>query len=599
MEAGEQDEQAPWPARVAALAAAGALVGVAQSLLLRGVERYQWTDDPLRIAAATFLVVGGLAVAFTVERLRAGWALAFGAGAGLLVASVAYWNGPWSEWDGGSGWRFTCALLTVAIGAPFFQLSRDRGRWSTEYRALHSHAWTNVVVWFAASGFTLLSYALVHLLSQLFGLIGIDVLKDLLEKNWFGWLIAGAAFGGGVGLLRDRDRIVGLLQRVVLAVLSVLAPVLAAGLVLFLLALPFTGLAPLWESTRSTTPILLTCIIGAVILANDVIGNGPDEEARSPVLRWSGLALAAAILPLAVIAAVSTGKRIAQYGITPDRLWAVVFVAVATAYGIGYLLALVRRRARWADAVRPANVQLALGMLVLVAFLATPLLDFGALSARDQVARLTTGRVKPGKFDWQAMRFDYGPAGREALDRLAREGRTPGIRQLAAKERARTDRFDNMLGKPRSRAQVADATRFVQVHPRQVAIPASLSAALFAQGAIDAADCKLDGACRMFWEPGQDAAIFVVDGCAVLSPDEQVDPGSRCDIAVDAYVQEGSRWREVGAFDAGTSRKMSLAQQRAALEKERGAIARGEVTIRPVSRRQVFVGDEPVGELFE
>jgi hypothetical protein len=38
--------------------------------------------------------------------------------------------------------------------------------------------------------------------------------------------------------------------------------------VLFVLALPFTGLNALWEATKSTTPILLFCVLGALVLAN-------------------------------------------------------------------------------------------------------------------------------------------------------------------------------------------------------------------------------------------------------------------------------------------------------------------------------------------
>ena len=75
---------------------------------------------------------------------------------------------------------------------------------------------------------------------------------------------------------------VRLLQRVVTTVLAVLAPVLGVGLILFLVALPFTGLGALWEATKSTTPILLACVIGALILANAVIGNGAEEEVDQP-----------------------------------------------------------------------------------------------------------------------------------------------------------------------------------------------------------------------------------------------------------------------------------------------------------------------------
>ena len=48
-----------------------------------------------------------------------------------------------------------------------------------------------------------------------------------------------------------------------------------------------------------------------------------------------------------------------------------------------------------------------------------PLVDFGAISTRDQLARLERGRVGPDQFDWAALAFDFGPSGRAALTRLA------------------------------------------------------------------------------------------------------------------------------------------------------------------------------------
>src|SRR3546814_4668138 len=47
----------------------------------------------------------------------------------------------------------------------------------------------------------------------MFKLIGINLIFDLLNDEWFGWMLAGAAFGGAVGLLRERDRLVATLQR--------------------------------------------------------------------------------------------------------------------------------------------------------------------------------------------------------------------------------------------------------------------------------------------------------------------------------------------------------------------------------------------------
>src|SRR5690606_39490088 len=118
----------------------------------------------------------------------------------------------------------------------------------------------------------------------------------------------------------------------------------------------------LWEATRSATPVLLTCAAGAFTLANTILRQDDAEMPRAPLMRWSALVLALAILPLTVFAAVSMGTRIDQHGLSPERLWGLVAIAVATAFGLAYGVAGIRgRRAAWRDRLRGATRSLAAG----------------------------------------------------------------------------------------------------------------------------------------------------------------------------------------------------------------------------------------------
>jgi Domain of unknown function (DUF4153) len=130
--------------------------------------------------------------------------------------------------------------------------------------------------------------------------------------------------------------------------------------------------------------------------------------------------LAAIVLPLAVIALYAMLMRIGQYGWTPERLWGMVAVVIALAYGAAGLWSVVRGRGDFDDVLRPLQQKLAIGLMLLATFLALPIMDFGAISTRDQLARLESGAVNATQFDWAAMAFDFGPEGREALKRLAR-----------------------------------------------------------------------------------------------------------------------------------------------------------------------------------
>ena len=572
------DRESSWPLRAAMLAALGAGVGLAAWLLLTGSNGWSHTQDPLRIAGASWLVVSGILFAFALERERVGRAALFALAAGLVIASVVYWNGAPDQWDDPGRWRLVSAGLAIAIAAPLFQVACDQSGWRLLYSEVHRHAWTNVIIWCAAWVFVGIVWLLVFLLSALFQLIGIDFIHDLIDEAWFAHMLTGAAFGGAVGLLRERDRIVGTLRRVATAILSVLAPVLGAGLLIFLLALPFTGLAPLWEATKSTTPILLSCVIGALILANAVIGDSADDEAKLPPLRYGAMVLAAAMLPLALIAAVSTGLRINQYGLTPDRLWAVVFTMIASAYGLAYLVSLVRWRLDWGEAVRPANLRLAIGLGALALLLSTPLLSFGAISAHDQIARLESGRTKADQFDWAALRFDFGPAGRRALERLKATAAAP-IRAKAAEALAATDRWA-LADKARTVDARAGFAGRVTIFPAKVVLPLELIDAMtrFSQ-------CGAKGdtqMCIVRYEAGGDLAVLVhfAKDCPNCAPN----------VTSLRRLPSGG-WGQVNAEVADT-----LAETN---NRRKAAASRGDIEIRKVERKQVFLGEEPVGQAFE
>lgn len=214
-------------------------------------------------------------------------------------------------------------------------------------------------MWLAGWAFVAVVWVMAILLGKVFKLIGLDLLDVLLGRMWMILALTGAALGAGIAMLRERAQILALMQRVVTTILAVLANLLALGLVVFLAAIPITGPDPLWSATRSTSPILLGCIIGALCLINAVIGEEPSHEARSPLLRASVGALGLRTLPLALIATLSTGIRIHQYGLTPDRLRAAVFAAIACAYGLAYGFTLAHRRMGAAAYLRAANLRLA------------------------------------------------------------------------------------------------------------------------------------------------------------------------------------------------------------------------------------------------
>lgn len=577
-----QDDRPDWALRPWLLAAIGLVAGLAIHFIIgEGAASRPSASD---IALAAFTGALALLVGFTLERTRWQWSLIFALAAALVVALIFWWNGAPDDWGSAEGWRMVCGFLAVAIAAPLFQAARDAGAARFDYEEVHGHAWTNVVMWCAACAFVGTVFLLGYVLSELFSLIGISLLSDALKEQWFGMALAGTAFGAAVGVLRERDRIVRLLLNVVLAVLGVLAPVLAIGLVLFLLSLPFTGLDALWEATKSTTPILLSCVIGALILANAVVGRNAEEESRFPPLRWGAMALGLTMLPLAVIAAISTGTRIAQYGFTPDRLWALVFVIVATAYGLAYLVALVRGRSDWAVELRPANLRLAFGLCGLALFLALPILSFNAISTRDQVARLQDGRVSPGKFDWAALRFDFGEPGEAAVKRLAASS-SPELRRLAEKAVAAENRW-NVDEATRAVEARQTLDRRLRVLPTAVPVPPALMDVLANESA-----CASPQPCTLFYQAGAAEAFVIKAPCP---PQPAEDAPHKADLA---YIDCGVGAVRLVAGEKGWARAATDHVERDADGYARD-YAGGRFEVRTVERRQLFLNDKPIDEPF-
>ncbi|MEO5937477.1 MAG: DUF4153 domain-containing protein [Sphingomonas sp.] len=453
------------------------------------------------------------------------------------------------------------------------------------------------MLWGACWGFTGIVVLLSHLLGELFALIGINVLKDLLNMSWPNALIIGAAFGGALALLRDRDRVVRLLQRVVTSVLSVLAPVLGVALILFIVSLPFTGLNNLWEATKSTTPILMACVIGALILANAVIGHGPEDEAKNPVLRWSALALGVSILPLAVIAALAMGLRLNQYGLTPDRLWGLVCVLFAVGYGLIYFVAVVRNRLDWAPLIRRDNIRLAFATMTVALLLATPLLGFNAISVRDQVARLKSGKVSVDKFDWAALGFDFGEPGKRALADLQRSS-IPAIARRATEVAKTQDRYQ-VAGQDQTRLQTAALESKLRILPTPVPLPDDLRSIVANAGGCGATNPL----CVVVYRVGAPEAWALQAGCfvapAAIKPTGQRDTTVAKAPVVDylncsphRYVKTGGKWAEAYTDQTRPADQTTAPARKAALDS-------GKVEVRTVPRRQLFIGDEPVGDPFE
>jgi len=405
-----------WRERPWLLAALLATAGLLVHIFTDGAS-----DEPWRAALAAFVVFGPLSAAFTLNKERWKPSVIFAVIVGLVMAGIAWRATAAGDRYSDEEFWIAAGVLATTLSVPLFQAGFHRLRWQTSYKSTHFHVWTDAITGAGALAFVGLSWALIMILAELFSAIRIDLLEDLIREEAFGWMFSGAAFGAALGVLRNQLKIIGTLQNVVLLVLSILAVPLAVALIIFLLAVLISGIDVLWEATRSATPLLLSVAVGCFVLANAVVRDDDEEASNSPVLRTAGFVLAIGILPLSVLASVSMGTRIAQHGFSPERIWALIAIALAVAYGFAYFVSAIRgRREGWRGFLRQANLHLAVLTAVIALMLAMPVFNFGAISAANQMARLQSGAVSAEDFDYRALRWDFGDAGREALATLAK-----------------------------------------------------------------------------------------------------------------------------------------------------------------------------------
>ncbi len=400
------------------------------------VEGLAWwaTDalDPvfLRIARLPMCLVFfvssvGLVARFTwTGRDLRRW-IAVAGGLGLAVAAIT-----WSVWGHlpageveyagdkirGSAWIMgVFALLYVAT--PFAQIFQRSGRRQFPYPGLFEHSWNNFFIGMVAWMFSGAFWLVLMVWAGLFKVIEIDFFAELFEREGFRYVATFTTVGYGFALGRTSERIISTMRRIALMTAHALLPLVAFVALLFLGALAFTGLEPLWE-TRSATTLVLTLMAFIVVMFNGVFEDG---EADPPYPSWVRGLLRATLLALPAYAAIAyagTKLRVDQYGLTTQRVYALVFDGVAAIYALGYAGAALSRTGPWLGLVRQINVRAALIVAGLLILLQLYPLDPMRLSAANQSARLATEDVQPADFDFATMRFRLGHYGWDALAKL-------------------------------------------------------------------------------------------------------------------------------------------------------------------------------------
>ena len=270
------------------------------------------------------------------------------------------------------------------------------------YRSLFRYSWRNFLV-IALTAPLVWGVALILFLwGALFQAIGIDFFADLFARDWFLFPVLAVAFGLGVLIFRHLATVIDGITSLLEGLIRLLFPLIISVVAIFLAALPFTGLQPLWE-TGNGTALLMGMNIFALFFANAVYqpGRRPPYPAIVHRLLFAGTGL----LPIiSMLALYGLYLRIAQYGWTVERCWALVICILLALFSAGYSLGIVRRRDDWPETLGRVNVIMGWVIVALMLLVNTPLLDFRSISLASQFARVERGEIEIYDFDFYYAR---------------------------------------------------------------------------------------------------------------------------------------------------------------------------------------------------
>lgn len=311
-----------------------------------------------------------------------------------------------------NGHAAAALFVIYLVATPFISVRLEHGAaHQLDYDKLFQTAWGMIVRALAATLFTGLFWGVLFLCDALLGLVGINIIEEILEIDPMPFVISGAVMGLAIAVAHEWRAYVS--PHLLLRLFRLLVPVVVPVLALFVVSVALSGL----EGTLnffSETGLLTAVAIGGITLVTVSVDRDAGHQVVSAWMVWMVRALAVLLLPVALLALWGIGARVLQYGWTPQRVLAALCVLNISLYAVAYA-ALALWRGDWMRRLRRANVALALWTLALAVLWLTPVLNAERLSANSQVQRILQGRATPDQAAIWELSHDWGRAGQRAL----------------------------------------------------------------------------------------------------------------------------------------------------------------------------------------
>ncbi len=324
----------------------------------------------------------------------------------VVLALLAIYMGnqaePFSAFPTGGLVAAYAATMFIASFKAVIHIQRRAEGVGLSYTSLFTNSWRTFLIGVLAGAFAFIFWLVLLLWGALFDSIGVGFFSRLFREEWFAIPTLTLAFGIGVLLFRSNTRVIDSITQLLHSLIKLLLPLLVALATVFLFALPFTGLQPLWD-TGSGTALLLWLLALMLFFVNAVYQDGRQANPYPAVLHrviYLGICTAPIISALAFY---GLFLRLQDYGWTVERCWAFVTWLVLSLFAAGYVLGVVRRRDAWTDDLARTNTAMSLVVLGIMLLANSPLLDFRKISLASQIDRVDSGDIELADFDfWYA-----------------------------------------------------------------------------------------------------------------------------------------------------------------------------------------------------
>ena len=385
------------------------VLGFLQGLSLYGLEESAWLEQYAVLGYPLWLLAFAWPVLFLLtyrpDSVRRGIARvsAFAALLALLAAYIGWQATPYGQIP--SRTLTTVFTMTALVSGFVALLHLQAAIWrlDRDYDLVFTLSWRNFLTVSLSSALTLAVWLVLFLWGLLFSAVGVEFFSDLFGQNWFRFPVLATVFAFGIHSISSAISILDRIALLLARLMWILLPLAVLITTVFLLSLPAIGLQPLVDSDRGPL-LLMTINLVALFFLNAVYQTGVERPYALLIHRLISVGLA--LLPvLSALSLYALFSRVSDYGWTPGRCWAAFVLSLAGLFSVAYTYVIGWRRDAWPGSLSRVNKRMSWVVLIAVMLTSTPLLDFRAVSARSQIARIESGGAALDAFSMKRYGF--------------------------------------------------------------------------------------------------------------------------------------------------------------------------------------------------